>query len=367
MALRCCVRQALARCTPAAANRSRSGGLAARSLATVRYAQTGDPYKVLTQEDDKQEPAKSLGKGQVELKILFAPVNGNDIAQIEGTKDAVASLPAVAGQDALAEVLSTGPGVSSLKKGDWVVPLPGSQLGTWRASATASEGQLQKVPSDIPGEYASCIGTNAAAAYRMLRDFKTLKAGDVIIHSAANSTVGLAVVQMAKKMGVKVISVVRVRPQEDDTMQVVVAVGSDIIVYEDYLHTPEFYTLIADLPAPCLALDAVGGSVGADLARALGDGATFVSYGELSGAAARLPASVVKAKGIKTADFCITKWTKGSSAAARQSMVDDIGAMIKAEELILFFEAHPFSNISYALDRYYEPFKYRKVLLDMSI
>eukprot|EP00611_Tribonema_gayanum_P032078 TRINITY_DN9444_c0_g2_i1.p2 TRINITY_DN9444_c0_g2~~TRINITY_DN9444_c0_g2_i1.p2 ORF type:complete len:199 (-),score=73.93 TRINITY_DN9444_c0_g2_i1:178-774(-) len=157
------------------------------------------------------------------------------------------------------------------------------------------------------------------------------------------------------------------RPQEDDTMQVVVAVGSDIIVYEDYLHTPEFYTLIADLPAPCLALDAVGGSVGADLARALGDGATFVSYGELSGAAARLPASVVKAKGIKTADFCITKWTKGSSAAARQSMVDDIGAMIKAEELILFFEAHPFSNISYALDRYYEPFKYRKVLLDMSI
>ena len=48
-------------------------------------------------------------------------------------------------------------------------------------------------------------------------------------------------------------------------------------------------------------------------------------------------------------------------------MLNDLGDMVAAEKLIMFFETHPFSQISNALDKYYEPYKYRKVLLDMSI
>lgn len=49
---------------------------------------------------------------------------------------------------------------------------------------------LQKCPSDIPAEYAATIGVNPCTAYRLLRDFVTLREGDSIIQNGANSQVG---------------------------------------------------------------------------------------------------------------------------------------------------------------------------------
>ncbi len=43
----------------------------------------------------------------------------------------------------------------------------------------------------------------------MLRDFVKLSPGDVIMQNGANSMVGLAVIQMAREMGVKTINIVR--------------------------------------------------------------------------------------------------------------------------------------------------------------
>lgn len=48
---------------------------------------------------------------------------------------------------------------------------------------------LQKCPSDIPPEYAATIGVNPCTAYRLLRDFETLREGDTIIQNGANSQV----------------------------------------------------------------------------------------------------------------------------------------------------------------------------------
>lgn len=49
---------------------------------------------------------------------------------------------------------------------------------------------LQKCPSDIPAEYAATIGVNPCTAYRLLRDFETLREGDSVIQNGANSQVG---------------------------------------------------------------------------------------------------------------------------------------------------------------------------------
>ena len=65
------------------------------------------------------------------------------------------------------------------------------------------------MPNDIPAAYAATIMANPGSAYRMLRDFAQLKPGDVIIQNGANSMVGLAVVQMARELGLKTINIVR--------------------------------------------------------------------------------------------------------------------------------------------------------------
>ena len=66
-----------------------------------------------------------------------------------------------------------------------------------------------KIPNDIPKAYAATVSVNPCSAYRMLRDFATLRPGDVVIQNGANSMVGLAVIQMAREMGVKTVNVVR--------------------------------------------------------------------------------------------------------------------------------------------------------------
>lgn len=81
--------------------------------------------------------------------------------------------------------------------------------GTWRQEAKALESDLLKVPNDIHPAYAGSISVNPSTAYRMLRDFVKLQPGDVIIQNGANSMVGLAVVQMAREMGVKTINIIR--------------------------------------------------------------------------------------------------------------------------------------------------------------
>jgi mitochondrial enoyl-[acyl-carrier protein] reductase / trans-2-enoyl-CoA reductase len=181
-----------------------------RCLATVRYSERGDPYKVLCVEDDAGKAAQP-GQGEVALKMLFSPLNGIDVDQIEGKYSVLPKLPAVAGQEGLGEVTAVGAGVKNLSAGDWVVPVLGSGFAAWQTAVTAAESQLQKVRSDIPAEYASALAVSPSVAYRLLKDFADLKEGDVIIQSASNSAVGTAVLQIAKKMGVKTINVIRNR------------------------------------------------------------------------------------------------------------------------------------------------------------
>lgn len=81
--------------------------------------------------------------------------------------------------------------------------------GTWRQEAVVSSDDVIRVANDIPVAYAATIAVNPATAYRMLRDFEQLKPGDVIIQNGANSMVGLAVVQMAREMGIKTVNIIR--------------------------------------------------------------------------------------------------------------------------------------------------------------
>jgi len=79
----------------------------------------------------------------------------------------------------------------------------------WVQKSKAKESALLKVRNDVPGPYAATVGINPSTAYRLLRDFISLKPGDVIVQNGANSMVGFAVVQLAREMGVKTINIVR--------------------------------------------------------------------------------------------------------------------------------------------------------------
>jgi hypothetical protein len=69
----------------------------------------------------------------------------------------------------------------------------------------------------------------------------------------------------------------------------------------------------------------------------------------------------------QTTGYGRRKHSAALACSSTSKMISDLADMVAAKELIMFFETHPFSQLSNAFDKYYEPYKFRKVLLDMSI
>lgn len=68
------------------------------------------------------------------------------------------------------------------------------------------------MPNDIDLVAASMMNVNPCTAYRMLKDFVSLKSGDTVIQNGGNSAVGQLVIQLCKVWNYKSVSVVRDRP-----------------------------------------------------------------------------------------------------------------------------------------------------------
>eukprot|EP01122_Echinamoeba_exundans_P010600 TRINITY_DN39_c1_g1_i1.p1 TRINITY_DN39_c1_g1~~TRINITY_DN39_c1_g1_i1.p1 ORF type:complete len:359 (-),score=92.15 TRINITY_DN39_c1_g1_i1:105-1181(-) len=337
-----------------------------RSFATeavvARYKEHGRPENVLQLE---KQTLPSAGKNQVLVKMLMAPINPSDINMIEGTYPILPTLPATGGNEGLAQVVEVGSDVKGIKINDLVLPSkPG--LGTWTSHALLSETDLIKLPdsaASVKPEYLASLSVNPATALRLLDDFVELKSGDVIIQNAANSMVGLSVMQIAHSRGIKTINIIRNRPGSQQLIEQMKQYGGYIVVTEDFLNTPEFKRLISDLPKPKLALNGAGGPTVAEMARILGENGTIVTYGAMSRKPVTLPASPFLFKNISLKGFWLSKWIQQHSQAERTAMYSQLVDLINAGKLRMWLERHDLSKISEAVRRAQEPMRDRKVVL----
>ena len=317
---------------------------------------------------------------------------------IEGVYGIKSKLPAVGGNECVAEVSTVGSSVTSLKVGDWVVPSIAA-MGTWRQTAVVSEDSVLKVPSDMyspvivpesgssPDEiearrmqavvlntehrknnicYAATISVNPCTAYRLLRDFADLKRGDVIMQNGANSMVGQAVVQMARLMGVKTINIVRSdRPDCDTALRLLTNLGGDVCVTDAYVNSNGFREILKDLPPVKLAFNCIGGEEATEMVRSLPSGATVVTYGGMSKKPFVVPFDLLTQRQLTLRGFWMAKWHEEHSKAERSAMIEDISKMIRAKQLTFFYEMHDFDDFQYALKQATEPFRFRKLVLYM--
>lgn len=334
----------------------------------VQYEKTGSPTEVLKMGD--LGSTKAPGAGEVSVKMLAAPLNTSDFNMVEGTYGIKAKLPAVGGNEGVGVVTGVGSSVTGVQENDWVIPsVPGfNGAGTWREDVVVKADDVLKVPNDIPVPYAATLSVNPATAYRLLRDFGSLKPGDVIMQNGANSMVGLAVIQMAKEMGVKTVNIVRSdRPDLEKTLRLLNNYGGDVNVPDTYVGTPAFKEIMAGMGGPCnVAYNCVGGDVVLDMARSLPKGATIITYGGMSKKAVELPADLLTKKALNMEGFWMSEWNTKASKSERESMLGDIAAMVKAKKLSFLYEMHDLDDFPHAMKQYMAPFGLRKVVLDMS-
>jgi trans-2-enoyl-CoA reductase len=331
------------------------------TLAAV-YHQHGNARNVVKLENIPLP--NSLKPNEVLVKMLAAPINPADINMIEGTYGASPkSFPAVGGNEGVGVVQQVGSNVHGLKVNQRVIPAKAG-FGTWRQYAVASEDDLQAVPDNIPVEYSATISVNPCTAYRLLNDFAQLKPGDVVVQNGANSAVGLSVIQLAKLRGLKTVNIIRTpRPDEKHIIEKLKLLGGDIVVAETYANTAKMKELVSDLPKGKLGLNAVGGESARAVVRFLGDDAQFVTYGGMSRKPIMLPTAPFIFNNLTARGFWLTKWVEKASKSDREKMLNELNDLIAKEKFVLFLENQRFSDFDNALEKTFEPYRTRKIVL----
>jgi NADPH:quinone reductase-like Zn-dependent oxidoreductase len=111
---------------------------------------------------------------------------------------------------------------------DWVVVKPCASkqtqpLGTWVGGSNglwvAPESALLKVPRESMGLDYLAHHQALATAYRLLEDFGTLRLGDCIIQNAAESPVGVAVIQLCRMLRLSCINVLEDTDRFDEAAE----------------------------------------------------------------------------------------------------------------------------------------------------
>ncbi|CAL8339541.1 unnamed protein product [Gadus morhua 'NCC'] len=303
-----------------------SGGCSA-----LMFRRHGEPSQVVELETLE---LPSVGANDVLVRMLAAPINPADINMVQGTYAFLPELPAVGGNEGVAQVVEVGCQVTTLKPGDWVIPKDAG-LGTWRTAAVVSENSLIQLPSDIPLLSAATLSVNPCTALRMLSDFEELQAGDTVIQNAANSGVGQAVIQIAAARGLTTINIVRDRPQFNQLSDRLKAMGASHVITEEALRLPPMQELFKTCPKPKLALNGVGGKSATELLRHLEHGGTMVTYGGMSKRPVTIPVGALIFKDVKVRGFWVTKWKANHAHDEKPfiDMLDELCTLIRQGKL----------------------------------
>ncbi|KAK5641694.1 hypothetical protein RI129_010241 [Pyrocoelia pectoralis] len=296
----------------------------------LMYKEYGEPIKVLSKQCE--ELNDNVKPNEVLVRMLAAPINPADINTIEGKYPSKPTLPAVGGGEGVAEIIDVGSEVRNLAVGDRIVPLkPG--LGTWRTHASLPHNLVYKIPKDLGLVEAATLTVNPCTAYRMLRDFVTLKPGDCVIQNGANSACGQYVIQISRIWGLRTVNIIRDRDNVHELKRFLSALGGTHILTENELRKTNLFKT-GECPFPKLGFNCVGGQSALEVMRNLAPGGTMVTFGGMSKEPVTIPTSALIFKDIKAVGFWMTRWTQEHfESEDRSEMLEELITMMTKGEI----------------------------------
>jgi NADPH:quinone reductase len=167
-------------------------------MQAIQVSQTGGPEVLVPVE----LPVPSPKPNEALVNIKAAGVNFIDVYFREGRYPT--PLPFVNGQEGAGVVTEIGSEVTTLKPGDRVAYT--SALGSYAEYAAVPASRLVKIPDELDFEQAAAAMLQGMTAHYLLHSSYPLKKDETALIHAAAGGVGLLLVQMAKKIGARVIA-----------------------------------------------------------------------------------------------------------------------------------------------------------------
>ncbi len=141
------------------------------------------------------------GPHQVEIEVLAAALNFSDVMKALGLYPGLPDGPVPLGIECAGRVSAVGEGVEGIALGDEVVALAPFSFGNY---ATTYFPLVAKKPEHLSFEEATTIPIAFLTAHYALSYLARIEAGERVLIHAATGGVGLAAIQLARRVGAEV-------------------------------------------------------------------------------------------------------------------------------------------------------------------
>jgi len=316
------------------------------------FRETGKPGEVLEIDRfDLGEPAS----GEVLVKLLAAPINPADLNTIEGTYGVKPPLPATPGIEGFGVVEKSGS--ADFQTGDRVIFLYRSE--TWASHTMVKAEVLFKVPAEIDPLQAAMLKVNPATAWRLLHDFEKLGNDDWAVQNAGNSAVSRCVIQLARDLGIGLISFVRKTDQIPELQKL----GAEHVYLDDAEGHAAAKTLLGGANA-AVAFNSVGGDSALALMKLLRENGTHVTYGAMGKRPVTVPNGLLIFRNIQVRGLWVTKWLEHAETGEVHALYKDLAERVTAGKIVQPVDStHSLEHFQQALDRLEAEDRNGKVLL----
>jgi NADPH:quinone reductase len=169
-------------------------------MKTIRVHEFGAPEVLKLEEVPTPKPSAD----EVLVRIHAAGVNPYDTYMRAGTYAIKPALPYTPGSDGAGVVEAVGDGVKKVKPGDRVY-VARTVTGAYAEYALALEEQVHPLPANVDFKQGAGIWVPYGTAYHALYHSAEAHASETVLVHGASGGVGIAALQIARAMGLKVL------------------------------------------------------------------------------------------------------------------------------------------------------------------
>lgn len=267
-------------------------------------------------------PVLPPSPGEVGIQVHAIGLNRADVMFRRNTYIEKPVLPSRLGFEAVGTVTALGEGVEGFCIGQRVSVVPGAPLGAHGVCADWVNVPVARViscPEGLSDVQAAALWMSYGTAYGALIEVCRIGKGQVVLITAANSTVGLAAIQIVRAVGAIPVCTVLT----ESLRRPVVEAGAEAVIVVESEDLAQ--GLAAAAPNGLDAtFDAVGGPQVADIAEATRPRGTIVIHGALSNEPTPFPLKAALRKNLSLRGYYYTEVMDDPAALSRaQSFLSD--------------------------------------------
>lgn len=275
----------------------------------------------------QEVPAPENRKGYVVIDVYAAGINRADLLQVDGNYPPPEGWPEWPGLECSGIVYSA-PGSSRFRPGDRVCALLGG--GGYAEQVAVPEELVMPMPENCSFTQAAAIPEVFATAMLNLVKIGDLQPGQTLFMQAGASGLGLAVIQIAKLLGAKVVTTV----SSEAKAQAVKAVGADVVINRKTQNVAEE---LKKHPID-VAIDCAAGEIAGACLEALNKGGKWIIIATLGGTECTVSFRTFMAKHISLIGSTLRSRTNAQKGEILRMLEEKVWPLISDGSLKVIIE-----------------------------